>query len=375
MALCTRSKHSLVLRAAETRLQEHGLEEAPATPELGSAPHPAKRQLLPFPAGTRDGSGTRPARGTPPRPQTARHISPKRMRLHHPLAKRKRISHLLHFRQGRKLLLSCQNSPLWDNMAQVTSRAAAKGPFLSWGLVFDPARQGWTTSTQAPAARGGQNPAGLVAMPSAGRGRRTRWGGRDGRAGVPRRQEQEGSLWPVPWSWWLLLSAVQVAGSAAGWRKAALGVRYGGVPQDVTDACSPQAPPLLRASQHPWPPQDVSSWPSAADCPSGTRAAAAQGLNAPRWSAAAAEQMAGGTWGWKGHPQEQKQRARKVQTLIRPPCLPHLHFCSCSGPRGTTDRAGARPLLRPGPQQQAPLTREEGAQHNPWFHRTESWKH
>lgn len=55
-----------------------------------------------------------------------------------------------------------------------------------------------------------------------------------------------------------------------------------------------------------------------------------------------------------------------MKTLIRPPCLPHLYFCSCSDPRGTTDRAGTPPAPR-GAQQQVPLAREGGAQQEPRF--------
>lgn len=45
------------------------------------------------------------------------------------------------------------------------------------------------------------------------------------------------------------------------------GIHYGGGPQDILDACSPQAFLLLRVLQHLWPPQDTSSGPSASDCP------------------------------------------------------------------------------------------------------------
>lgn len=57
-----------------------------------------------------------------------------------------------------------------------------------------------------------------------------------------------------------------------------------------------------------------------------------------------------------------------MKILIRPPCLLHLHFCSCSDPTGTTDRAGTRPLLHPGDRSsKPPLAQEEGAQQEPRF--------
>lgn len=60
-------------------------------------------------------------------------------------------------------------------------------------------------------------------------------------------------------------------------------------------------------------------------------------------------------WGERGmDKEEQKQRARKVRTLICP-CLPHLHFCSCSDPRGTTGRAGPSHCVG-STQQQPPMS-------------------